>query len=283
MSLTITAPGIYDVPELAYHADPVPAGSFSSTQAKQILKSPAHLRHYLDSPRAEKREFDFGHAVHAGVLGVGLELVEIPEKVLASNGAASTAAAKAFIAEAYLAGKVPLKAADLAPIGAAIQAVRDHEIAGPLFAGDGKPEQSAFAVDPETGLWLRGRFDWTTPNHILVDLKTVRDGAPSEFRRDVPKFGYDVQDAFYRHVYELATGEAPRGFVFVTVEKEAPHLVDVHELDVEWQEVGRTRMRRAIERYKRALDTGEWPGRPAVINTLSAPIWYLNEAEEEES
>lgn len=73
MTLTITEPGLYEIPELEYHADKlVPGGSFSSTQAKQILKSPAHLRSYLDTPRVEKSVFDFGHIVHAGMLGVGL-------------------------------------------------------------------------------------------------------------------------------------------------------------------------------------------------------------------
>lgn len=276
----ITEPGLYDIPELEYHRDPVPAGSFSSTQAKQILKSPAHLRHYLDSPRVEKKAFDFGHAVHAGVLGVGLELVEIPESLLASNGAASTKDAKAFIAEAYIAGQVPLKAAEFGPIHDAIAAVRAHPIAGPLFAGGGVPEQSAFGIDPDTGLWLRGRFDWTTPNGILVDLKTTQDGSPRKFSRAIADFGYDTQDAFYRHVYELATGQEPRGFIFVTVEAKAPHLVDVHELDAEWKAIGETRARLAIERYKRAMDAGYWPGRPAVINSLRAPVWYLNEHEE---
>lgn len=274
--MKIESPGIYEVPELAYHADPVPAGSFSSTMAKQILKSPAHLRHYLDSPRVEKKAFDFGHAVHAGVLGVGLELVEIPESLLASNGAASTKAAKDFIAEARLAGQVPLKASEIEPINAAIEAVRSHPIAGPLFAGGGKPEQSAFAVDPATGMWLRARFDWITPSNILVDLKTAVDGEPVKFERDGRKLGYDVQQEFYKYAYELATGEKPRGFIFVTVHKDAPHLVDVHE-PPDWAELGASKMRRAIDSYKRCLDTGEWPGRAPIINRIHAPKWAIEE------
>ena len=148
----ITKPGLYSgIPEDVYHADPVPAGSFSSTQAKQILKSAAHLRHYLDAPRAEKKAFDFGHLVHDGVLWVGMEMRVIPQKLLASNGAASTKEAKEFIALARLENAVPLKESEIAPIQAAIDAVRAHELAGPIF-GAGTPEVSAFAVDPDTGL-----------------------------------------------------------------------------------------------------------------------------------
>ena len=267
MSVVVTAPGLYEIPELEYHADPVEGGSFSSTQAKQILKSPAHLRSYLDTPRVEKSVFDFGHIVHAGVLGVGLEVevLDFPDY--------KTKAAQVAKAEAYAAGKVPMIERDYAPARAAIAAVLEHEIAGPLFAGEGVPESSAFGIDPVTGLWLRGRFDWTTPDRVLVDLKTARDGSPRRFGRAAADLGYDVQEAFYRHVYELATGEPARGFVFVTVESAAPHLVDVHQGDDEWRELGGYQMRRAIDRYKRALDTGEWPGRPPIINPLSPPPW----------
>lgn len=275
MSLTITEPGIYDVPELDYHADPVEGGSFSSTMAKQILKSPAHLRSYLDSPRVEKKEFDFGHIVHAGVLGVGLEVevLDFPDY--------KTKAAQNAKADAYAAGRVPVIERDYAPARKAIEAVREHAIAGPLFAGGGVPESSAFGVDPTSGLWLRGRFDWTTPNRVLVDLKTARDGSPRAFARSAADLGYDVQDAFYRHVYELATGEPARGFVFVTVESTAPHLVDVHQGDDDWHGLGTAKMRRAIDRYKRALDTGEWPGRPPIINPLTPTPWAKTAEDEE--
>lgn len=275
MAFTITEPGLYDIPELDYHADPVAGGSFSSTQAKQILKSPAHLRAYLDSPRVEKKEFDFGHIVHAGVLGVGLqvEVFDFPDY--------KTKAAQDAKKVAYAAGKVPVIERDYAPARAAIKAVKEHAIAGPLFAGAGKPEDSAFGIDPTTGLWLRGRFDWTTPNRILVDLKTTRDGSPRAFARSAHDLGYPVQDAFYRHVYELATGQPPTGFVFVTVESSAPHLVDVHELETEWAQIGQQQMHRAITRYKQALDTNNWPGRPAVINTLEAPRWAVYEEEDQ--
>jgi hypothetical protein len=160
-----------------------------------------------------------------------------------------------------------------------IQAVREHAVAGPLFAGAGVAESSGFGIDPGTGLWLRGRFDWTTQGRVLVDLKTTRDGSPRAFARSAADLGYDVQEAFYRHVYELATGEAPRGFVFVTVETTAPHLVDVHQGDPEWQDLGHRKMRRAIDRYRRALDTGEWPGRPPTINDLAPTPWAITDEE----
>lgn len=269
----ITAPGIYDIPELEYHADKlVPGGSFSSTMAKQILKSPAHLRSYLDAPRVEKAAFDFGHIVHAGVLGVGLEVevLDFPDY--------KTKAAQTAKAEAYAAGKVPVIERDYATARAAIKAVKEHEIAGPLFAGNGVPELSAFAIDPNTDLWLRGRFDWVTPDLTLVDLKTTIDGEPTAFERAGRRLGYDVQQEFYRLVYRLATGTDPTVFAFVTVEKASPHLVDVH-MPTDWAELGSSRVRRAIDLYAQCMETGEWPGRPPVINRTPSPLWAFDDEE----
>jgi hypothetical protein len=277
----ITKPGLYRMSELAYHADPVKGGSLSSTMLRQILKSPAHLRHYLDSPRVEKAAFDFGHAVHAGVLGVGLELVEIPEDVLASNGAASTTAAKTFIADAYAAGKVPLKHADIAPIRASVEAVKNHELAATIFA-KGEPEVSAFAQDPVTGVWLRARIDWVTPDGTLVDLKTTVDGEPGKFEREGRRLGYDVQAAFYRHVYALATGADAVAFQFVTVEKSAPYLVDVHA-PLDWPHLGEQKREKATALYADCLATNTWPGRPAVVNTTPSPLWAFDDDEMEVS
>ena len=43
------------------------------------------------------------------------------------------------------------------------------------------PERSVYARDPETGLWLRARIDWITPDGWLIDLKTARSGEPYAF------------------------------------------------------------------------------------------------------
>lgn len=268
----ITKPGIYDIAELDYHRDPIEGGSFSSTMAKQILKSPAHLRSFLDAPRVEKAAFDFGHIVHAGVLGVGLEVevLDFPDY--------KTKAAQDAKKAAYAAGKVPVIERDYATARAAIKAVKEHSIAGPLFAGPGTPESSAFAIDPDTGLWLRGRFDFTTPGDFLVDLKTTVDGEPNSFERGGRRLGYDVQQEFYKHVYRLATGRDPEGFAFVTVEKTAPHLVDVH-MPTDWAELGASRVRRALDLYAECVKSGDWPGRPPVINRTPSPLWAFDDEE----
>ena len=265
-------PGLYEIPETEYHRDEaVPGGSFSSTMAKQILRSPAHLRHYLDAPRIEKDAYDYGHAVHAGVLGVGLDVVilDYPDW--------RTKKAQQERDEVRASGGVPYLERDYAGVRAAIAAVAEHPLAAEIFA-DGLAERSMFGVDPETGLWLRGRVDWITPDHYLVDLKTARNGEPHAFEREGRRLGYDLQGAFYTHLYKLATGTAPRGFRFVTVENDGPHLVDVHE-PPDWADIGEAKRKLALSLYRDCLSTGQWPGRPPVINRISSPDWALIEEE----
>lgn len=125
--------------EATYHADPVVGGSLSYTGMKQLLKSPAHYRHYMDAPREEKAVFDAGHIIHALVLGTDLGVVEIPAHTLASNGAASTTVAKQFIAEARLDGLTPVKASELEPLREIAEAVLADGQARALFETDSPP------------------------------------------------------------------------------------------------------------------------------------------------
>ena len=76
----IEAPGIYEMPEDDYFADPVLAGSLSCTWAKQLAQpgGPAKWKWEREHPQPSKKHFDLGHAAHALVLGVGAPIDEIP-------------------------------------------------------------------------------------------------------------------------------------------------------------------------------------------------------------
>lgn len=281
---TITDPGVYDLDEATYHADPVPGGSLSSTGARRILDSPARFR-WEREHRIDKKVFDVGHAVHAKVLGVGMEVVAIPDDLLAVNGAASTKDAKAFIAEARAAGQVPLKSDEAAPIDAMAEAVLTHPDARVFLERNGQAEASAFARDPQTGAWLRVRPDFL-PDHdpgrrtVLVDLKTGRTANPAKFGKAAHDFHYEQQDDLYRRVTQLARGEADAAFVFVLVETEPPHLVSVVELDVVARRIGAERNRRAIDLYDECTRTDTWPGYPRGVSLVALPC-YAETAHEE--
>lgn len=273
----INTPCIIDgLSDAEYHADPVEGGSLSSTGAKALLRSPAHYKWQKEN-RVEKSTFDLGHAVHSMVLGVGLDIVTIPESVLASNGAASTKDAKEFIAKARNEGQVPLKADVVAECNALTKSVLAHPLARTLLEQPGKAEQSMFAQDPETGVWLRARADYLTDSNdgqsSIVDLKTSVSADPRDFGRAAAEWGYDIQSEFYMHVLHLARGDKNIDFRFVVVEKSAPYLVSVIELDAEYIVIGNARMRRAIDIFKECTEKNEWGGYSEITHLVGPPSW----------
>ena len=145
----ITRPGVYDLSEHAYHADPVPEGSLSVSGAKRLLppSCPARFAWERRHERAERRVFDLGHAAHRLVLGAGAELMVVD----AENW--RTRAAQQARDAAYAAGTTPLLRHEYDAVQAMATALRDHPVAGRLFtAGRGRPEQSLFWQDEEHGL-----------------------------------------------------------------------------------------------------------------------------------
>lgn len=206
------------------------------------MVSPATFKYAQTHPQKPKAVFDLGTAAHAKALGVGAETVAIPEKLLAINGAASTKEAKQFIADARSEGKTPLKQEVVDTVDAMCEALLAHPEAAPFFEQEGQAEMSVFATDPDTGVELRCRFDFL-PNFIEedpwhFDLKTARSAEYEAFCKATAEHGYDVQQEHYLHTYALASGDPTARMKFIVVESEPPHLVNVHELALEFTEIG---------------------------------------------
>ena len=85
--------------------------------------------------------------------------------------------------------------------------------------------------------------------------------------------------AHYRDVLEVESGTLPR-FLFVLVEKAAPYLVSVVELDDLFYDLGKQKNEAAAAKWLHAKETGQWPGYEGISRVL-APVWALDELEEE--
>ncbi|MGV2383985.1 MAG UNVERIFIED_CONTAM: PD-(D/E)XK nuclease-like domain-containing protein [Thermobifida fusca] len=277
----IRRPGLYDLPEEVYHADPVPGGSLSSTGARRLLECPARFRYEQAHPPAPKPHFDFGTAAHKLVLGVGPELavIDAPDW--------RTKAARDAAREARERGAVPLKRNEYEQIQAMAAALRAHPVAGPIFTESaGRAEQSLFWQDPETRVVCRARVDHLPhPTQqgrlILADYKTCVTADPRKLPRVIAEHGYHLQAAWYMDgVRALGAGEDV-AFLFVFQEKTAPHLVTVVELDHEALQVGAYLAREARQLYAACRRTGRWPGysddSPVVV---SLPSYYSRQFEE---
>lgn len=273
----MTAAGVVlGMDEVEYHAHP----ALSSTGARQLLDAPARFEYARSVPQAPRKAFDIGTAAHAKVLGAGPEVIAIPQDILAENGAASTAAAKKFIADAREAGQVPVKQAELDAVNLMAEAVLANDRARELLEQVGNPEASVFGVDPVTGVECRARFDYLAP--VAVDLKTTQKRATrAQFERTVLDFGYHIQQAHYEDTYTFTGGHLD-GFTFVVVEKDPPHLVGVFVLDRDYVEMGRAKAADARAIFADGIESGIWPGYPDEIQIVRPPQWavaaYLKEA-----
>ena len=279
-----TEPGVYGgISDEVYHGD---RGSLSSSGARRLLDTcPAKFRHEQDTPRAPKKEFDFGHAAHTLVLGVGAELREIPEDILASNGAASTGRAKLFIANAHAEGAVPLKPDDYRQVHEMADKLLDHPIAGPLFRSEGQPEQSLYYDDPETGIRLRARPDWmTSPGGqlLIVDYKSTKDANPAKFIKSVADYGYHCQQPWYVDAVKALGLDDDPPFLFVAQEKTAPYCVSVTQLDYAAVELGRRRNRKAIDLYAQCVADNHWPSWDHDVYPISLPRWAFTQEKNED-
>lgn len=268
MTVLVDQPGVYDLTDAAYHADPVPAGSLSSSGARKLLppNCPAKFAYERANPPTPTAAFDIGHAAHRHVLGVGAPLV-----VVDAVGWRTKAAQQARI-EAHAGGAVPLLTEQYRRVQAMAAAIEQHPLASALLRrGEGQAEQSLFWLDGETGVWRRARIDWL--GRYVVDYKSCDSAEKSHVRRAAYNYGYHQQAPWYLDgVAALDLLEDP-AFLFVFQEKAPPYLVNIIELDAEALEAGRALNRRAIEIYRDCTATDTWPGYADEVELVSLPPW----------
>jgi len=266
MSTTITEPGVYaGISNADYHANP----ALGSTSLKTLAtKTPAHYQHDKTHPKFSDA-FTLGTAAHSLILEGDTSGIVVVE---AENWL--TKDAKAAKAEALAEGKQPLLVKEMAQVWAMHDAVMDHPAAWAAFNGH-KAEESVFW--DEDGLTLKCRPDAWQPG-LLIDLKTTRDANPNEFGKTAHEFGYHQSAAHYIDGVKAATGEE-LPFHFVLVEKTAPYLVSVVELDVEAINIGRQLNDRAKRIYRECVENNTWPGYPTT-DLISLPMWAIYKAEE---
>jgi len=269
----VDGPGVYDMPEAAYHADPCrhTGGSASSTFLKHMIPpSCPKLARYEQLHPTYKDAFDLGSVTHALTLGSGCEIVE----VLADDW--KKARAQAARATARAAGQVALLTKELDRARRMADAVlSDPDAAAVLRLLPGAPER--VLVWDQQGVRCRAMLDrWPEPQvaHVPVigDLKTVDDVSREGLERSFWRFGYRVQRVHYGDGYAAVHGVEAQ-FVFVCVRKDPPHLVRLVEVDDRTVRIARDEHEQALTEWARCSADDEWPGYPPGLLTIGPPRW----------
>lgn len=280
--LSVTQPGVYDLPEAVYHADPVRGGSLSSTGARKLLECPAKFHHDRHAKKAPNPTFDFGSAAHKMILGEGPELVVIDADSYRTKDAREARDA------AYGRDAIPLLPAEYRQIEQMAAVLSEHPVAAKVFSPErGLAERSLFWQDADTGVWCRARVDhlpeaeFGAQYFIASDFKTTRSADPKEIGRAVFEYGYHIQAAWYLEgIRALGIHPDPR-MVFVFQEKSAPYLVTVIELDGVALRIGHNQAKQALATYKKCSESGRWPGYSDRVETIALPAWAERKLEEE--
>lgn len=263
-------PGIIDgLPNSDYHGAKEWLGS---TSLKTLaLKTPAHYQ-YESTHQVFKDEFNIGTAAHSLILENDTTNIVVLE-----HQNYLTKSAKEAKAVAIADNKQPLLAKEWEQVQAMRDSVMTHTVAGPLFKGH-VPERSFFWE--QDGMKFKVRPD-ALREDLIVDLKTTVNADTNEFGKTAFNYGYFISAALYQQGVERVTGKK-LPFVFVNVEKTAPYLVSVTELDDDALDFGHMMIERATRIYKECTKTGVWPGYPT-RTTTSLPLWAYSLLEDLET
>lgn len=290
-------PGIY--PGLAM-SEYLSLPFLSSGLCHTILTcSPHHARHEQQNRPAEDTDaISIGTAIHDALLeGVdrieGIKPEEHRSKPTKANpeGAIpkgwTNNAIRAARDAARAAGKIPMLAADVGNVKAAVAAAKafidSSELAG-MF-DDGAPEQTMiFETD---GVLCKARPDWLSGDHsILCHVKTTQGSAQPDawIRSQLVNSGYDVAAAFYQRgmFAQPDMADSTLTSVFLVIEQQPPFGCSLIGLDPAMMDIAERKVARAIALWRQCAQTKRWPCYPPRICYASPKPWQLAEAEERE-
>jgi exodeoxyribonuclease VIII len=128
---------------------------------------------------------------------------------------------------------------------------------------------------PYRDIVLKSRLDKYIPeSNTIVDLKTTKCAEFNNFSKDIVKYKYHVQAAFYSDLVQFHTGKVPT-FLIVAVETFAPWEVAVYKMNRDFLMCGRAEYSAALEKLMECIKTNKWPGYPSQVQTMKAPeyLW----------
>ena len=282
--MLINKPGIYDMPEASYHADPCIEPSLSNSITRVILdQSPMHARYAHPRLNLQRAPFEttssmeFGTALHKILLGKGAAIVEIKADDY------RTKIAKEDRDNARENGAVPLLSEAYERVhtcaNVALEQMKQRADCAEFFM-PGRSE--AVMVWRKDGIWCRGMVDRLPddPKAPIFDVKgTAMSANPTEWDRRMVK-AYRTQDRFYAQGAKILRGVEPQPMRFIVVEMRAPFAVSVLTPAPSLRSLADDDVSRAQMIWGKCLKNNEWPGYSHTAH-IEAPNWLLREAEEQ--
>lgn len=177
-------------------------------------------------------------------------------------------------------GKTVIKESDLDIIRGVDRSIRSHPSRDQVLT-TGWVESALQWECPESGMLCKALLDFlpfkSYPNAAIVDLKTTRDASPSGFCREIAKYMYHGQAAYYREGLSIVEDLPKRDVILIAVEVEPPFCVGFYRLSADALDSGYRLFQTAIDRWLGACETDDFtPFYTDGVEELSIPSWAMN-------
>jgi len=260
----------YDLPNEEYHNKDV-YPHISSSDIKEIEKtSLLHWAIKSELPRKKPTPaMVMGSAIHAMISEPEKELFVrgLPDRRKRSEWAKLEEAAEkkgqTVLTESEYdeAKRISDKAVETCPV-----------LKNALSLDDLLVEASIFTKCPHSDMLLKIRPDMMSMNlRTMWDIKTTTDVTPDGFAREMRRWGYPTQAAFYLHA-AAAAGIDIDHFIFLAVDKETGICV-AYELSELYLKYAEKSMFRVLDQLTDAEATGQFDTGWDSINTLHLPAF----------
>lgn len=271
----IKSPGVYDIPDKVYHADPCPEPSLSSSLMKALNKETPqkvfkkHPRLNPDYQPINNPKFDIGKLAHSMLLDTPEKIVRIDVDSFRSDEA------KYYRDKAWKEGKIPVlktayEQAELMVESAYHQLSLSPE--GQMFLGDGYSEQTICWI--EGGIWHRAKMDRITlQRHVMFDYKTTETLSNiDDYNRIIVNLQYHLSAAHYIEG-EIQLHKQEPDFFLIVQETQPPFTLAIIRMSGSYIQCGRIRRQKAISIWTWCMKHNKWPGFPPKSITVRPPVF----------
>lgn len=288
----ISEPGIWQkVPMGAYHGQLTDGPSISSSGLRTIEnQSPLHYwaSSYLNPDRIEDEEntaMVLGRAAHTLLLsesGFRQDYVVRPETYEDDAGKWKPWSGNSLVCKVWLAarkaeGKTVLLKSHVEAIEGIADRLAHNDVAVSLLQG--RIERSIIVKDDKTGVWLKSRPDSIPADTIIADLKTCADASQRGVTRSIVDQGYLQQMALAITALEQVGSSPINEAVLIFVETKPPYAFNIKPLDNGDIYTAMRINRRAINTFAECLKANDWPSYADSTFTWSAPKWWVDRHE----
>lgn len=274
----------YGIPAARYHGDPCPTPSLSSGVARTLLsQSPAAA--YREHPRLGGKKESATKCMNTGALVHSMLAGNNGDFEIGNFDSFRSGAAKAWRDGVIASGRNAVLEHELTDARAIVASLRANVCNGGIsndpFAPHGKSEVTVVWQEGET--YCRALID-----RMLIDVngcvdvwdwKVTSDISDETIQKHVARFGYHIQECFYRR--GLIAALSPRApsisWTFAFVLDVEPYTVRRVCLSEEYRGLGNLEVGKAIRLWQKCMAANDWPDGSEQTLRLDPKPWQFGD------